>query len=276
MTSNSTLTRGNFWIITMNSTIAFLLAYTLVFYTNHMMTIIGAGLFAYDLSFDYNIIYYHIESYEWTADAVRMIFSIGPLLVLIIGIAAISVYSKTSEDLARIKILFLWIAIIAFNYFFGGLLIGNIFKKGIGHVFSWMYLNDTEKLVIAMVGLFSIVLIALLMAKSFAMSVNSYVNKLNEDNFPFLVTAQIILPFIFGTILTIAYQFPRILFQERYSWISLGVMLAIIIGRISQFNVIYFDEEERKISLAWLPILITILAVATLRLVLNKEYLIIW
>jgi hypothetical protein len=276
MVLNQKLTRRNFWAIVVNSTIAYLLASIFVFYINHVMTIIGAALFGFDLSFDYNTIYYHVESYEWTADSVKLIYSMGPLMVLIVGIVSIIIFSKISEETARIKILFIWISLIAFNYFFGGLLIGNLFRNGVGHVFNWMYLKDTEKMAIALFGLFSLVTVALLMARPVAMSTNSYVNKLSENNFPFLITAQIIVPFILGEVLTLAFHFPNIYFQEKYSWISLAVALMIIIGRINNFNTIFFDEEERKIRPAWIPILITFIIIAALRILLNQQILIVW
>ena len=276
MDQNKTLTRGNFWAIAINSTAAYLLASILVFYINHVFTIIGAAIFGFDLSFDYNTIYYHIESYEWTADSVKLIFSAGPIMVLIAGIVSIIFFSKLSEETARIKILFLWIALVAFNYFFGGLLIGNLFKNGVGHVFNWMYMKDTEKMAIALFGLFSLVTIALLMARPVAMSTNSYVNKLTENNFPFLITAQIIVPFILGTIMSLSYHLPIILFQEKYSWISLAAILFIIIIRISKYNTIFFDEEERKIRVAWIPVLITFFIVIGIRVLLHHQITIVW
>lgn len=276
MVQNPKLTRRNFWAIALNSTVAYLLANMVVFYINHVMTIIGAALFGFDLSFDFNSIYFHIESYEWTADSVKLIFSVGPLMVLFAGIVSMILFSKISEETARIKILFIWIALIAFNYFFGGLLIGNLFRNGVGHVFNWMYLKDTEKMAIALFGLFSLVTIALLMARPVAMSTNSYVNKLSESNFPFLITAQIIVPFILGEALSLAYHLPIILFQEKYSWISLAVMTIIIIIRVNNYNTLYFDEEEREIRPAWIPIIITIIIIAALRVLLNNQILVVW
>ena len=185
-------------------------------------------------------------------------------------------FSKLKENETRLKTLLIWIALISFNHFFGGLVIGNLFKNGVGHVFNWMYLKDTEKMAIALFGIFCIVGIALLMARPVAMSTNSYINNLNEDNFPFMITAQIIVPFLLGTVLSVAYHLPEVLFQERYSWISLAVMLIIIIIRINNYNTVYFDEDERKIKLVWLPIILTIIFIAALRVLLNNQILIVW
>jgi len=128
MTQNPKLTRANFWTIAINSTVAYLLASIIVFYINHVMTIIGAALYGFDLSFDYNLIYYHVESYEWSADSVKLIFSAGPILVLIVGFVSMIFFSKLKENETRLKTLLIWIALISFNHFFGGLVIGTCLK----------------------------------------------------------------------------------------------------------------------------------------------------
>lgn len=276
MEQSKILTKGNFWSITLNSTVAYLLASILVFYINHVMTILGAALFSFDLSFDYNVIYYHIESYEWTPDSVKLIFSAGPVVIMVVGFVSMIFFSQLKEDLTRVKILLFWLALVSFNQFFGGLVIGNLFKNGVGHVFNWLYLKDTEKMAIALFGIFCMIATALLMARPIAISTNSYVNKLNEDNFPFIITAQLIVPFLIGTALSITYHLPQVLFQERYGWISLAVMLAIIIIRINNFNTIYFDEEERKIKPVWIPVLLSLLFIIALRILLNKPILLVW
>ena len=276
MEQNNLLTRANFWSIALNSTVAFLMANFIVFYINHVMTIIGAALFSFDLSFDYNSIYYHIESYEWTPDSVKLIFSAGPIVVLLVGIVSMIFFSQLKEEITRLKTLLFWLALISFNHFFGGLVIGNLFKNGVGHVFNWLYLKDTEKMAIALFGIFCMVGTAILMARPIAMSTNSYINKLNEDNFPFIITAQVVVPFLLGTILSIAYHLPEVLFQERYGWISMAVILAIIILRINSYNTIYFDEEERKIRPAWLPVILSLIFIVAIRILLNKPILLVW
>jgi len=276
MKPSRVLTRKNFWIIVVNSTSGFVLAYLFIFYLNHLMTIFSAGMFGYDLSFNYVLIYYHIQPYEWTADAVKLIYSAGPVIVFIFGFIALIAYYSLHEEPARVKIFFLWFVLISFNYFFGGLLIGNIFKKGVGHVFNWMYFTDTQKLIVAMIGFFGLISTGLLMAKPVAHSANSYFQKLDEDNFPFFFTAQIIVPFIIGTLLITAYFYPILLFQERYGWISLAVLLFLVFLRSSQYDKILFDDDERKIGISWVMLILALVFGFGIRLVLSRLYLIVW
>ncbi len=276
MKPNKTLTKRNFWIIATNSTASYVLAFLFVFYINHFANIFTSGMFGYPVSFDWDIIFYHIEPYQWTHDSVKLIYSSGPLLILLTGLISLIGFYSLVEESARIKTFFLWLTLHAFNFFFGGLLIGNVFKKGIGHVFNWMYFTDTSKMLVALVGFFGLLATAYFMAKPVAISANSYFQKLEEKNFPFFFTAQIIVPFVAGTLIYMAYFAPRILFQERYSWISLGVLLIIIFGRVNFMETLYFDEEDRYISLSKIIVFTTLIVVVLMRIILNREYLVTW
>ncbi|OFY51534.1 MAG: hypothetical protein A2W85_01200 [Bacteroidetes bacterium GWF2_41_31] len=276
MKPTNTETKKNFWIIAINSTASYVLAFLFVFYVNHFANILTSGSFGYEVSFDWNIIYYHVEPYEWTHDAVKLIFSAGPMLILLVGLISLIAFYSLVEEPARIKTFFMWLTLHALNYFFGGLLIGNIFKKGVGHVFNWMYFTDTTKMLVALVGFFGLLATAYFMSKPVAISANSYYNKLSEKNFPFFFTAQIIVPFVAGTLLYTLYFLPDLRFQERYSWMSLGVLLIIIFGRVNYMETLYFDEEDRYISLSKAIVITTLFVVIGLRLILSHEILVSW
>lgn len=276
MQHNSELTRYNFWLITANSTAAFVIAYLLIYYIDHFVKIFLAGSFGYHIGFDWHSIYYYIEPHEWTHDSVKLIYSGGPLLIFLTGIISMVAFWSIVLEHARIKVLLLWISIHAFNFFFGGLLIGNIFKQGIGHVFNWLYLSDTSKMIVALIGFMGLLGTSYLMSKPVAIAANTYFNKLGDRNFPFYIIAQIIVPFVIGTAICLIYFYPFTYFQELYSWISLTLILIFISLRIAKMKTQYFDEDKRTIGLS--PILITssIILLIIIRTLLNNEILITW
>ena len=282
MNPASKLTPINFWKIVINSTAGFLLAFLFIFYLNHFTAVLTAGMFSYDVSFDYLVVFYHIEPFEWTHEAVKLIFSAGPILIFIFGFIGLIAYISLFEEEAIVKIFFLWLVLLSFNYFFGGLMIGNIFKQGVGHVFNWMYFTDTQKMIIAIIGFFGLLSTGILMAKPIAHSANSYFNKLDEDNFPFFFTAQIIVPFILGNLIMFAYFFPdiffniNILFYERFGWISLSLLLLLAFGRINHMDTIYYEEEERRIRFSWILIGLALFVLLAFRLILSRSYAIQW
>ncbi len=270
------LSRANFWRIVLNSTASFVMAYLLVFYINHFATVFTAGMFHYPVSFNFAKIVYHVEPYEWTHDAVKLMYSAGPLLILIAGIIALVAFFSLLEEVARVKIFFVWLCLHAFNYFFGGLLIGNIFTQGIGHVFNWMYLTDTSKMLVALVGFFGLLSTAILISRPIAISANSYFNELNNKNKPFFIMAQFVVPYVIGSALVVLYFLPVIRFQEKYSWISLGVLVLIGAVRMTSLDSIYFDEEDRKISLSYALILTALIGYLAVRFFLNGYLFINW
>ncbi|MBC8319708.1 MAG: hypothetical protein H8E34_03185 [Bacteroidetes bacterium] len=276
MKADYNLTKTNFWIIATNSTASYVLAFLFVFYVNHFIKIILAGSYGYDLGFEWVSIYFYIEPYEWTHDAVKLIYSSGPVLIFVIGLISLVAFWSLVEEPARLKTFFMWLTLHSFNFFFGGLLIGNIFKKGVGHVFNWMYMTDTSKMIVALIGFLGLLGTALIMSKPAAISANSYFKNLNEKNFPFFITAQIIVPFIIGTLLYLGFFLPEILFQEAYSWISLAMILIFIVGRVSRMDTQYFDEDERFINVSSVIVIITIVVLVGFRILLRNEIFISW
>ncbi len=272
----SNLSRSNFWIIVVNSTTSFVVAYLLVFYVNVLTTIISASMFDYNVSFDYVQVYYQIQDYQWTHDSVKLIFSSGPIMVFVLGILSLVGFFGLLEEVSRLKLLFLWISLISFNQTFGNLMIGNLFKTGVGHVFNWMYFSDTAKMVVALIGFFGLITTAFIMKKPVGISANTYFNKLGSKNFPFFITAQLILPFIFGYGLILAYFSQHLVFQERYAWISLGIMILFIFISLSNSEDMYFDEEERPIGLSKFLIIVAILMYVGLRYFLKDQIFIHW
>ena len=270
------LSPGHFWMITANSTAAFVMAYLIVFYINFFANIVASGMFGFGISFDYVHIVYNIKPYEWTHDSVKTIYSAGPLLVFFTGLISLIGFFGLSEEQSRLKILFVWISLLAFNQTFGSLMIGNIFKQGVGHVFNWMYFTDTQKMIVALIGFFGLLTTAFSMARPIAISANSYFNKMGERNFPFFITSQIIIPFVVGYLLIIAYFSQRLMFQEKFSWISLSVLLLIIFISLNNSETIYFDEEDRRPGYSRFLIMGAIVMFVGLRVLLNPTYTINW
>ena len=274
--STTKLSIKNFWAIVVNSTSTFVLAYLFVFYINLLLKAMLAGVFGYPVTFTHNTIYYLIENYEWTQDSVRLIYSAGPILLLVFGIISLMIHTSLSDEEGRTKVFFVWFALHAFNFVFSGLIIGNIFTHGVGHVFNWMYMHDTTKMIVALVGFFGLLLSAIVVTKPITSTAISYFNRLDEKNAPFFIMSQIIVPFILGSGIIVLYFLPGAEFQEMYSWIVLGVLLLIISGRINSMEPIQFDMEDRTVGVSWVVFIFTILLVLALRFGLEKAISIDW
>ena len=277
MVKKTELSRRNFWVIAINSTSTFVLAYFLVFFVNHFSKIMMTGVFQYPITFTYDTIYFLIHAYEWTHESVRLIYSAGPILVLVLGVISLMIFYSFSDEEGWVKVIFIWFSLHAFNFVFSGLSIGNIFNYGLGHVFDWMYLRDTAKMILALIGFFGLLISGFLLTRPMILTGNSYFNGLDEGNIPFFITAQIIVPFILGSVINVLFFLPTIPVQEQYSWIVLAVLLLIISVRINYMEPHEFVEmEERSIRLSWPVLIFTSLLVLGFRLGLQEGISINW
>ncbi len=235
------------------------------------------GVFDYPIVITYDTVYFLIRDYEWTHDSVRLIYSAGPILVFIFGILSLMVYNGFVDEDGRMKIIFIWFSLHAFNFVFSGLSIGNIFTHELGHVFNWMYLHDTAKMLIALVGFFGLILSAFVITRPLFLSANAYFNKISEKNMPFFITAQVVVPYLIGSVIGILFFLPDIPIQEQYSWVVMGVLLIIVLTRMNGMEAHEFDDEQKEVgNISWSVLVFTVLFILAIRIGLNEGISIDW
>lgn len=275
--STTSLSRKNFWVIALNSLSAYVLSYLFLFYLTQFSYLLTAGMYSFPITIDYAGFFFHIEPYQWSHDAVFLIFSSGYVLSLLFGLLAVLAFFYTIADSMPIKVFFMWTIIHASNYFFGGLMLGNLLTQGVGHVFNWMYLPDTPRMIISLTGFSGLLLTALWFARLVSVSANSYFDKYNEKIAPFFITAQVFVPYFLGSILLFFYFFPKNMFHEKYGWIIAGVMLIIFFHRSKYMEDLLFEEDDqRSFRLMKGFILFTLSFYVLSRVVMHKGFYFDW
>ncbi len=265
--------RNSFFIITFNSTVLFILSYLVIYIISQALTIITALSFDYKTILFYYKIYYNIDSYQWTADSVKIIYSMKPAVGIVLGIIFIILYSVRRDTPGNTKIFYLWGFIHGMVMFFGSLLMGTMLNKDFGWVIAYMYYRDTGKMIFSIISIFSLVIIGSFVAKSFLVSGNSYFNFINRQENKFLLASQVIWPAIIGTFLLIIVSSPN----ESYfmpddefvykilKFLSIFVLLIPTMVTFRTYNEIYFDEAPRKIRLSWKLLLLTLIILLSFR-----------
>jgi len=235
-------TAGNFFIIMFNALSYYLIAFIIMYLLGQFLTAVLA------VQYDYkSIIYYHrlawmIDSYDWTTESVKLLFSVAPLLSLLLGIIFLVVYITLYDDRSNLKQFFLWGFAHGMIWFFGALLAGTILDEGIGYVVMYMYFKDTGKLIISLFSLTALILIAAFSTKWFLFSGNSYFNQLNEHNRGFFTFSQVVLPMTIGTAILIALKLPMISYYELFTLLTSLIFMIPIMANYKSFTTYYFDE----------------------------------
>jgi len=270
--------RNNFLIISLNSLVLFILSYLSIYILSQLITVWVSLSFDYKTILFYYKIYYNIDSGDWTADSVKILFSIAPLTGLLLGTIYIIFYSSFRNEPSTFKLFFLWGFIHGMVMFFGSLLMGTLLNKGFGWVIAYLYYRDTGKMIFSIISIFSLVSIGAIIAKSFLISGNAYFNNVTKSNRNFLLSAQVIIPAIIGTIVLMVFKIPNDFYfgtteEMFFDILKLSTILLVIIPAaitFKSFNEVYFDEEHRKIRLLWPSLLILVFLIIFLRIGLTS------
>lgn len=254
--------RNLFLIITINSVSLFVLSYLTLYILAELITLYAAQSFNYDMILFYYKIYFNIDSDQWTADAVKILYSIKPLAGLVIGTIAIIIFSTLKNINSLFKLYFLWLFVHGMVMFFGSLLLGTLLNQGFGWVIAYLYYKDTGKMVFSIIAIFALVVTGASIARSFVISGNAYFNSIDRDNRKFLLISQVLIPVLLGTIITSLMKVPNDLYYTTteeviYEILKLSSILILVIPIIISFSSIgsiFFDEEPRKASFHWVYI----------------------
>jgi len=254
-------------IIWINSTILFLVAYLLIYPLIGLATITSAAAFDISAELFYNQIYFYIRSYDWTSDAVKVIFSTGPLLALLSGVILWILYTKVEEETGILKLLVLWMVMHCIVYFFGDMMMGALFSQGFGYVIMYLYFMDTGKMIITLFALITIFSIGLFMARQTFYTANTYMNTLHTRQTRRFVLFQFLLPFLTGNIIIALFKLPGITLFEIFMNGSMVILLIPIYIRAGMMQDLLFEEEPKSINIYWISIVIALILMALFRVV---------
>jgi hypothetical protein len=257
---------GIFLIILLNSTFIFLLAYFFVFLVKGMTIMIAAGSFDINSVLMYYDVDFLIRGRDWSADAVKVVFSTGPFISLLLSIIAIILFALSSYKKWTILIFMIWVFLHAFTLAFGDIIFGTILNQGFGWVLAYLYFEDTGKMLLVVGMLSGMMLCGLFISRFLLLTGNIYFNYITNINRKKFLFAQIILPYFFGTGIIILIKQPLMNAFEVVVEVSMILILIPALLQAYKSNDLFFDEDPRKIKIRWDWILLTCTAILLFRI----------
>jgi len=262
--------RHEYITIFFNSTCIFLFSYLFVYLLKEIVVVIAANGFNINTVIMYNNIDFLIRSEDWTNEAVKVVYSVEPLFTLILGCLALILFSTIGKERCTFRLIMMWIFLQAFTQSLGTMIFGILLNQEFGWVLSYLYFDDTVKLLIVIGLILGMLVTGLFLSRFLLTTGNMYFNFLNRDNkIPFLIS-QILLPFIIGIGIIALIKQPFLNFFEVFSEGSMLLIIcpAIIYARYSQE--LFFDEEPREIKFNWQLIVATLLVLIMFRVYFGK------
>jgi hypothetical protein len=261
-TNNIDFPVSTFRVISFNSLSLFLLAYLSIYLLNLMVTGVAAVVSNIPATVYYHGLDYIIRGKDWTTDSINIVFSSGPMIMLILSVVFIIIYISVAAETGMLRLFLLWALYHSLTRCFGEILVGAILNQGFGYVILYMFIMDTGKLILTISTFVAMFTIGLFLARFSLFSANIYFNELKQSNRLRFVLNQFLYPFFAGNIIIFIVKLPEVnIFDIAVNATQILFLIPVMIlsGSIED---LYFDEDPRTIRL------IRILPVAALILFL--------
>lgn len=254
-------------VISLNSTVLFLIAYILIFSLTSLVTALSAAAFNISTEVFYSEIFYFLRGFDWTSDAVKVVFSTGPILALLSAILLWILYTHVSQETGILKLLVVWMTIHGILFFFGDMMMGAIFSKGFGYVIMYLYFMDTGKMIITLFALTTMFTLGLLMGRQLLFTANTYLNVLPGNKARRFVLIQYLIPFLAGNVIIFLVKLPGVTTFDLFLNGSMIFFLSPVFIRAGMMQDLFFEEEEKEINIYWKALLIGLILLVLFRLI---------
>lgn len=276
--------RNLFLKITFNSISFFVMSYLVLYILGELLTLYAAQTFDYNTILFYYKIYFNIDSDQWTPDAVKILYSMKPLVGLVLGVISMIIFSIIRNENSVFKLFYLWFFVHGMVMFFGSLLMGTLLNQGFGWVIAYLYYMDTGKMVFSIIAIFALIVTGASIAKSFLITGNTYFNYVSVHNRKLLLISQVFLPALIGTIIISLMKIPNEYYYTTteeviYEILKVSSIVILIIPVLLTFSglgTIFFDEDSRKVRFHWIYILLSLIIFFGYRFYLTDGLVLIW
>jgi len=256
-------------IIFANSLAYYLLSYFAIFTIQQFTTGLTSVAFDIPVSLFNNRIGFNVKPDAWTFDSVKVIFSSANLVLFLLSITFLVIYLKALEFDGMLRLFFLWGFVQSISTLIGSAIIGAFSFEGFGIVMSYLYLQDTAKMIILFFGIFLLLAIGMMMVKPILFSANIYFQSLIPEVRPTFRMVQFVLPFLIGNTVILAFKYPTSLYETLILFIPVFVLFPLFWG-IKTYPTFYFEEMPKKIILNYRVLILTILFIIILRFVFGR------
>ena len=133
--------------------------------------------------------------------------------------------------------------------FFGEILVGAILGKGFGFVILYLFLMDTGKVILTILGFVAMFATGLILTRFSLYSANIYFNDLLRINRLKFIFSQFIIPFLIGNLVIFLIKLPQIRNFDIAMNASMVLFLIPVLVKSINIEDLYFDEDPRTIRL---------------------------
>ena len=155
-----------------------------------------------------------------------------------------------AEEKGILRILLIWMIVICIQNFFGEMMMGSILDRGFGYVIMYMFIMDTEKLVLTIFAGLALLVSGFFFSRNFMLTANVYFNEIRDLVKPKFVLYQYIFPFLLGIIIIQILDIPHFNILSACTRFSALLVLIPVFTRSFTMQDLFFDEEPREVKIS--------------------------
>jgi len=183
----------------------------------------------------------------------------NPGVSLLIAGLSLVLFRQFASRRFSAGILLVWMIIQGFADFSGGIVARALFNHGMCYVFTCFRVMDTGRVVISILCIYFVLLMSILLTRTFLFTANVYYNDLKgKARFRFGIV-QFLIPFVLWNFMTTLIELPQINIINILIRVSALIILVPLIVNTVYIHDLYFDEEPRPASVSPGPLVITLL-----------------
>jgi len=238
-------------VIFLNSLFYFFCAYFILFFISSIGIAVSASAFSIPVRIYYHEIHYLIRNSDWSPDAVTVVFGTGPMLCLTLGLITFIVFLSVATEKGILRILLVWLIILAIVNFLGELIIGSLMNQGFGYVIMYMFIMDTGRVVLTLLGAILLFIAGLTLSRKLLFIANTYFSDLKGIEKTRFIIYQYFFPYLAGILILQLIELPKISWFPTLVRICGIIFMIPVFSRSLSLQDIYFEEETPDVSLSW-------------------------
>lgn len=257
-----------FWIIVINSLSYFMLAYVAVVILTNSFSILMANIEGVN-----GVLYYYgfdvlnIDR-SWSTELTFLVFFMGIGFSFALGLLFERIYKLRRKHTSHLKMFYLWAYILSFTYFFGNVIVGAFFYFGTGVLFEAFSIPVLFRIVAGVVAIGALVYLGIYSTRGFLISLNSYQTFIERTEFKWFLKAQLLYPFILGSVLIFFLKIPHhndFFMLDTLVWFTLVIPVVTIFLNLNSQPSIRFKRKDLQIRIFSLPILVFLIIILLYR-----------
>jgi hypothetical protein len=219
-----------------NSTIAFLASYTIVYVSFQVVS----ALFAKRYHLFYKLFFFKVEYTQnwdyWGVEPVLKTFLAAPIFCLFAGMLCFVIQNSVRKRPGIIKIFWLWMGINYLNFFGTQIVLlpiksgsQNMHASNLGVVSTYLFWDDFTKIICSIIASLLMIFVGFISSKPFIQTSNSTANVNKNENKLIYLFHIVFLPYLIGSVITLIY------FNDGYFILNLTIIITLFVTVISIF-----------------------------------------